>query len=435
MKKIWFVLSVLLVAAFVLTACGKQTTPTAAPAPTQAPAKTQAPKPTEAPTKAPTQAPKPTATPKPTLKGTVTLWHAWKENEMASLNDVIKAFQAKYPDVKVNVLYVPFDDLRGKYETAASSGSGPTVLIGAADWGPALYEAGLVADLTPYVDKDFLSNINKAALGAVEYKGALIGLPETLKGVVMYRNTSILPNAPKTFDELVKMSQEHGKCAFLERGFFFSAAHLMGLGGQLMDAQGNPMFNNEKGVEWVKLLERFSEAGNTTYYTDDDVNMFKAGKACIIIDGTWNMSNLAQAVGKDKISIDPWPTPLSGFVQTENIYLSTNAEGDNQKASIAFIKFFLSPEAQKLLANPDKAAHIPAIKGIEVTDPLMKEAMVAFEGGQPFPVIPEMGAYWGPMDNALKSVFDKGVDPKTALQQAYDAITAKIKEIRSGNGG
>jgi maltose-binding protein MalE len=57
---------------------------------------------------------------------------------------------------------------------------------------------------------------------------------------------------------------------------------------------------------------------------------------------------------------------------------------------------------------------------------------VAFEGGTAFPVIPEMGAYWGPMDNALLSVLNEGTDPAEALQEAYDAIVAAIEEIRAG---
>lgn len=425
-KSLWLALSIVLVAAFVLSACAPKATPT----PTQPPAK-----PTEAPAK-PTEAP--TQPPAPALKGTVSLWHAWKESEIASLNEVIAAFQAKYPDVKFDILYVPFDDLRGKFETAASTGGGPAVLIGAADWGPAFYDAGLVADLTPYLTPDFLATINEAALGAVQYKGALIGLPQTIKGVVMYRNKAIIPEAPKTWEDLVAKAKAATQGdvvgANLEYGFFFSAAHLNGIGGKLMEPNGDPAFNNEKGVEWVNLLVSFKEAGPTEYYTDNDVNLFKAGKAGIIIDGTWNMGALVEAIGAENLAIDPWPAykdgHLSGYVQTENIYLSANVTGDDQKAALEFIKFFLSPEAQALLADPKKAAHIPAVKGVEVADPLLKQAVEAFALGTAFPVIPEMGAYWAPMDTALKSVFDEGADPAAALQQAYDSIVAKIKEIR-----
>ncbi len=429
-KTLWLVLSVVLVAAFVLSACAPKATPTPTPPPA---------KPTEAPTQPPAKPTEaPTVPPAPTLKGTVSLWHAWKENEIASLNEVIAAFQAEYPDVKFDILYVPFDDLRGKFETAASTGGGPAVLIGAADWGPAFYDAGLVADLTPHLSPDFLATINEAALGAVQYKGALIGLPQTIKGVVMYRNKAIIPEAPKTWEDLVAAAKAATQGdvvgANLEYGFFFSAAHLHGIGGKLMEPNGDPAFNNEKGVEWVNLLVSFKEAGPTEYYTDNDVNLFKAGKAGIIIDGTWNMGGLVEAIGAEKLAVDPWPAykdgHLSGYVQTENIYLSANVTGDNQKAALAFIQFFLSPKAQALLADPTKAAHIPATKGVEVTDPLMKQAMEAFALGTAFPVIPEMGAYWGPMDTALKSVFDEGADPAAALQQAYDSIVAKIKEIR-----
>ena len=373
------------------------------------------------------------APPEVEVKGTITLWHAWKETEIVGLNEVIAAFQEKHPDVQFDVLYVPFDDLRGKYETAAATGGGPTVLIGAADWGPALYDAELVADVSGFATTEFLRTINAAALGAVKYKGALIGLPQTIKGVVMYRNKTIIPNAPATFDDLVAAAKAATQGdvvgADLEYGFFFAAAHLHGVGGLLMNDKGDPLFNNEKGVAWLNLLNSFKEAGPTEYYTDNDVNLFKAGKAGIVIDGTWNMTGLAEAIGADNLAIDPWPKPLSGYVQTENIYLSANASGDDQTASWKFMEFFLSSEAQGMLAD---IGHIPATVGVEVTDPLLLQAADAFAGGVAFPVIPEMGAYWGPMDTALKSVFDEGADPAAALQQAFDTITAAIQDIRGG---
>jgi maltose-binding protein MalE len=380
------------------------------------------------------------APPEEAVMGTVTLWHAWKESEIPGLNNVIAAFQEKHPDVQFDVLYVPHEDLQGKYETAAATGGGPSVIIGSADWGPAWYDAELVADVTAFTNAPFLATINEAALGAVKYQGALIGLPQTIKGVVMFRNTSIIPDAPTTYDDLVAAAQAATQGdvvgANLEYGFFFAAAHLDGIGGQLMDRNGDPMFNDEKGVEWLNLLNSFKDAGPTEYYTDNDVNLFKAGLAGIIIDGTWNMSGFVEALGADNVAVDPWPAygeeegaHLSGYVQTENIYLNANAEGDDQMAGWKFMEFFLSPEAQAMLAD---IGHIPAIAGVEVTDPLMLQAVEAFAGGAAFPVIPEMGAYWGPMDTALKSVFDEGADPAEVLQAAYDSITAAIAEIRGG---
>ncbi len=423
MKKhaIWTLAGVLALTVLVLGACGPAATPTEEP--------------TAPPTEPATEAP---ATEAP-LTGTVTLWHGWKESEIPSLNDVIAGFQGMHPEVTIDVLYTPFDDLRGKFETAAATGEGPDLLIGPADWGPALYNAELIGDVSMYASEDLLASINSAALGAVQYQGAVIGLPHTIKGVVLFRNTLLIPDALATWDDLAASAQSATSGdvvgADLEYGFFFSAAHLTACGGNLMDANGDPTFNNEAGVCWVNLLNGFKDVGPTEYYTDNDVNLFKTGNAGLIIDGSWNTSALAEAIGADNLKIDPWPaysdSHLSGYVQTENVYLSANAAPENLDAAWAFVEYLFSPEAQAMLADPTKAAHIPAVSGVAISDRLMQEAVAAFDLGTVFPVIPEMGAYWGPMDTALKSVFDEGADPAAALQTAFDSVTAGIQDIRS----
>ena len=427
MKKVLPLIGILLIASFVLAACQ----PAATATPETPVAEPTTPPAEEEPTAVVEE---PTAVPEEGLTGTITLWHAWKENEIASLNEVIAGFQALNPNVTFDVLYVPFDDLRGKFETAAGTGGGPTVLIGAADWGPGLYDSMFVADLTPLASEEFLATINPAALGAVQYKDALVGLPQTLKGVLMFRNKSIVAEPATDFDDLVAKATAADTAdiqgAALEYGLFFSAGHLYGLGGTLLTPEGDPAFNNEKGIEWANLIARFKETGPTYNNVDDDVALFKSGRAGIIIDGSWNISALADAIGADNLAIDPWPTPLSGFVQTENIYLNANATGADAEAGYAFMEYFLSVEAQTLLSDPTKAGHIPAVAGVEVTDPLMMAATEAFAGGAPFPVIPEMNAYWDAVNNALKKVVDEGTDPAVALQEAYELVVAKVAEIR-----
>jgi arabinogalactan oligomer/maltooligosaccharide transport system substrate-binding protein len=371
------------------------------------------------------------------LEGDITLWHAWNGNEVACLNEVIAAFQVEHPRISFDVKYIPFNELRTAFRTEVAAGSGPTLLIGAAEWGPAFYDAGLVVDLSPMATEEFLGTFHVAALGAVEYNGALIGLPQAVNAVVLYRNRAIIADAPASLDELLAAAKlaTQGDIvgADLEQGFFFSAGHLTGLGGMLMDDQGDPMFDDEKGVEWLQLLASLSEAGPTEYYSDDDLNLFKAGKAGMIIDGTWNMAGLTKAIGPANLAIDPWPTTgdgyLSGYVRTENVYLSTSATSDDQQAAWEFIEFFLSPQAQSLFA---RAGRIPAVASTQVSDPLMSQAIAALAGGTPLPVIPEMEAYWEPMDTALKSVLNEKADPAAALEIARDSVNSAIANVRSG---
>jgi arabinogalactan oligomer/maltooligosaccharide transport system substrate-binding protein len=427
-KKLFPVISILMVLGFVLAACA---TPTATPAPATTEAPTAAPATTEAPTVAPTEAP---------LTGNVVLWHSKKVEETNSLNAIIAGFKTLYPGVNVQALFVPDNDLRNKFETAVASGSGPSLLIGAADWGPASFNAQLVQDLTPMLTAGLLDTLNDAAVASVKYKGAVVGLPINLKGVVMFRNKAIVPEAATSLADLITKAKAANKgdvvgLAF-ETGFFFASGDLSAIGGTLLDPNtGDPMFNNDKGVQWLKNLKSVKDAGFPISNNDDnDVNQFKAGKAGVIIDGTWNAAALATAIGADNLVIDPWPSDMSGYVQNDNIYLSTNATGNDAIASEKFMEYFVSTEAQTMWADVGTtvpmAGGIPVVKGMDVKDPMEKMEVAAFAGGTAFPVIPQMGAYWDPMNNAILSVLNKGTDPAAALKEAFDLVTAGVAKMK-----
>jgi ABC-type glycerol-3-phosphate transport system substrate-binding protein len=219
----------------------------------------------------------------------------------------------------------------------------------------------------------------------------------------------------------------------LERSFYYSGGHLEGIGGQLMDAQGKPAFNNAKGLEWIELLREFEKAGPTNYFTDQDLDYFKLGRIGWVIDGTWSLDDLAEAIGQDKLAIDPWPTyldgRLSGYVTAENLYLNPQISGSELLAAQRFIEYFLSPDAQNRLAE---VGRIPAASGASLADPvrgpLLGQAMAALSGGTTYPVVPEMTLYNINMDIALKSIFDEGVPPEEALETAEQAILAGMAQ-------
>lgn len=368
-----------------------------------------------------------------TIAQTIRIWHSWSEGEASILDFVLKTFQDFYPEVAFDVLYVPQDELYSRYEMAAYRGSGPSVLFGPAEWGPLLYEKGLVADLTRDADPKFLAEINPAALGEARYRGALIGLPASIRGgALLYRNISLIPQRPATFDDLVSLARSatHGGKvgAYLERSFLYSVAHLSGLGGRLLDDQGQPAFNTPQGVKWLELLRSFDQAGPTDFNSDRDLGLFKEGRIGLIIDGSWNRNELEKAIGKENLAIDPWPEvtggKLSGFVQADNLYLNASLRGDERYGALLFMGFMMAREVQSILA---RAGHIPSVMDVNVDDPLLKQAMDAFEGGAPYPIDPGLPAYIDPLEAAMRSVFEEHADPKAALQKAYDEILGKLK--------
>jgi arabinogalactan oligomer/maltooligosaccharide transport system substrate-binding protein len=365
----------------------------------------------------------------PAPNGTINLWQSWSEGETSLLVQIIAEFQAENPGIQFDVRYVPAENFQERLKADLAQGNGPTLWFGPADWGPSLYNGGFVADLSDQVGIGLVQTLNRAGVDSVRYKQALIGLPYSIRGVVLYRNRQLIPTAPATLDELVSLAQTATKGdiagADLERSFQFSGAHLEGIGGKLMDETGAPAFENAAGVAWIDLLRSFARAGPTEFLSDQDIERFKANQAGFIIDGTWNMKALAQAIGAQNLAIDPWPAyrdgHLSGFVQSDILYMSSQARGAEQDAALAFMGYFLSPRVQARLTQID---HIPAVGSKYIIDPLMAQAITALTGGIAYPTFPQMAVYTAQMDVALKSIFEDGADPASALEAAAVAIRA-----------
>ncbi|RPI83082.1 MAG: extracellular solute-binding protein [Chloroflexi bacterium] len=406
--------------------------PTARPSPggTAAPTPTRTVDPLATPVEPPVGTAEPPPQPAPK---TVSIWHSWNETEQQVLDYTLRSFQTVYPDTYFMVTYYPEEQLKAKYIEAAYRNEGPSLLFGPAEWGPELYDLELVVDVAPIAEENFLATINPAALEEARYHGALIGLPHAIReGVVMFRNKSIILDPPATFDELVAASKnvtgigEVG--AYLETSFFFAGAHLPGIGGEFIDENGLPVFNNDTGVAWLGLLNAFNQVGITGYNTDRDVELFKAGKIGIIIESTLRQGELAEAIGAENLAINPWPDygsgSLAGFIKTDNIYVNARTAGDERYSSLLVMGFFLAREVQAILST---AGHIPVVSEISVEDAWMQEAVEAFQDAMPYPIHPAFQVYTQPLDNAISTYFNQNAAPASVLTGAEQVILSQLE--------
>ena len=94
-KKLFALFSVLLIAAFALSACGPKPTPVS------------------------------------TTPVEITLWHAYGTGsaEETALTKVLAQAATDMPDIKINVLQVPFNDIFNKYRTDVAAGAGPDLFV------------------------------------------------------------------------------------------------------------------------------------------------------------------------------------------------------------------------------------------------------------------------------------------------------------------
>lgn len=379
-------------------------------------------------TRTPRSAPSPTVE---MMQGTISLWHAWDDDQLPALLGIIASFQETYPGILFDVLYVPPQNLYDRYFLAASEGGGPSILLATAEWGPQLFDAGLVADLTGRPNPATLERLSPPALGTGQYRGSLISLPYSQRGVVLYRNRQIIPESPTTFDDLIRLAQlltEGDQIgAILERSPYFAGGHIYGFGGSLMDEDNYPMFNTPAGLAWVELLQTFAQAGPPDYFTDNDLDLFRQGRVGFVIDGTWNRYNLAEAIGVAYLEIDPWPVhdhgALAGFVHADNLYLNAKSSEATARLAWLFIEHMLSEESQALLGP---TSLIPVVD-ITLESKLADQALNALAGGVTYPIQPQFSVYLDPLDQALRSVFDSGVPREQALQTAEEAIRTALQ--------
>ena len=383
----------------------------------------------------------PSHTPTPAyLTGTISIWHSWNEQELPILENIIADFSETHPNVFFDVLYIPVENLLAKFEYEVGEGRGPTIILGPADWGPYLYDQGYIRSLSELISQALLTQINQPALEISTYNDELISLPYSLEGIILVRNRNIIPDSAATFEQLIfnakNATQGEQIGAYLDRSFIYSGGNLEGIGGTLMDDSGSPAFNDQKGIEWLELLLSYQDAGPTDYNSDQDVDLFKAGRVGLIIEGSWRIPELSEAIGIENIVIDNWPEfnegAMAGYVFPEMVFLTRDTTGDGLNASKAFLEHLISNQTQTRFAEQGK---IPSNTSIILTDPitgtLMMKSMNALSKGIGFPVNPEMDAYLTPMDIALRSVFGRTVPPNEALQKASDEITSTLQSPES----
>jgi ABC-type glycerol-3-phosphate transport system substrate-binding protein len=380
--------------------------------------------------------PVPAVTPPPP-GSLVRIWYSWSPEQARTLDAVIDAFQDFYPGIRFEVTNFPAADLRRRYETAAYNGGGPDLLLAPAEWGPAYYQSGLVRDLSPYTSAEFMAGINPAALNTGWYQGALISLPVSQEGVVLFRNIELISTEAETFDELIAAARGATRAgnlgAYLDRGAFFSAGNLGGLGGTMMDASTNPQFNSPSGLAWLDLMEAYDTAGAVGLNTNRDLELFRDGWIGYIIEGTWQINSLVLALGEENLAIDPWPVfetgHLSGFVQADSVFLNPNTRPGDMYAAMLFMGYLLTPDVQQYLAE---IGMIPVSLDADPRRLHISQAATALAGGTAYPPVANprvLTAYWEGLELAIQAVFSRQIGPQDALISAEDLVLERLSEL------
>jgi ABC-type glycerol-3-phosphate transport system substrate-binding protein len=413
-----------LAAGLLLSAC-------AAPAPTPTPRTPQPAPPTNGVT------PTPPAPPPAELRATLAIWHALADPDRPRLAELIAGFQEDYPNVQFDVTYIPPADLLARYLTAVREGAGPSLLLAPAASTAALQDGAAIEDLRPLLSVALRERL-PANLTSPGSERPIWSLPYAMEGVILYRNRRLIDAAAATWEELVSRAQAATRGdalgADLERSFYFSGAHLVGLGGRWLDGSGAPAFSGPTGEAWIALLKDFERAGPTELGRDDDLERFKLGRVGYLIESSSRRAELLAALGPNLLTIDPWPTVdggrLAGWVQTDDVFLRPALDEPTRRAAAVFLGYFFQPEVQAAFVQGDRlpvAALSESLALADDVDLLRRPAQIALYGNVPYPLDPNFARFQAPLEAALRrALLGDRLDPATVLATADAQIRAAL---------
>jgi arabinogalactan oligomer/maltooligosaccharide transport system substrate-binding protein len=405
-KTLWTLFSVLLIASVLLSACA--TPATEPPAATEA-----APEATDAPTEvaAPTEAPMEPVT--------VSLWHSYHpdENEEKAFNQIVEAYQAAHPNVTVEVLYVPFDQLANKWSTEVAAGGGPDMFTMPNDDLGNWIRGGLVAPVDDLVAGK-LDGFSQLGIDGVSYDGQMYAVPGIAKAVALFYNKSLVETPPTTTDELLAQVEE-GKVLVARPWDYFNYGIFTGaFGGTLMDETGTCVADQGGFVEAFDYLKALKDAGALFEPDEGKANsMFTDGTAAFITTGPWMLGAFSEALG-DNLGVVALPagpggaaTPLTGI---DGWYINPNSS--NQEAAVDFALFAFGPEGAQIYS--DVAKDPMARTDVTASDPMIAAFAEIANAGYPRPQSAEFGNWWGAFNDATTKVLEGQADSAAAVAEA-----------------
>lgn len=365
----------------------------------------------------------------------------WADDTRAPVFREIGEAYTKATGIPVEVVEIPFGSIRDQFITAAPTGEGPDLIIGAHDWVGELAASGLLAPIE--LPAELKEKFDPVSLEAFVY-GKLYGLPYAREGVGLLYNKALVPELPATFEELIELARKLTDPTLPRYGFvvqnpdpYHEFPFLSALGGYIFgyDKEGklNPCdvgLDSPGAIAGAEILQSLFAEGLIPAGLDWDTwtSLFTEGRIAMVITGPWFVGR-AKAAGIN-IGVGPIP-PIQGhkpkpFVGVQGVMVS--AFSPNLVLVYDFLfNFFATKETMLALyqRDPRIPAFLPAYEEV-AADPILAGFAESIANGVPMPNIPQMSAVWGAWSDAMSLIGNLKLTPAEALKQAADNIRATL---------
>jgi raffinose/stachyose/melibiose transport system substrate-binding protein len=405
MKRIWLLVSMLVVFA-VLAGCAPAATPVPAqPEPTQPPVA----EPTQAPAAPePTQAP---AAPEPTQPAEPTQPPAAAQEEITLsvftqapgayptiFPVVIKNFENKHPGVKVDLRVVGYGEYQSSLASMIAAGQPPDVFLenqGGDTWGVA--QAGEVLDLTPYLDAnngEWRKQMYDYIPGLLSWDGKTYCIAASLNNLQMMISRAALEKygleEPKTTDDLIAMAGAlKGKgvapVAFATADLwgavdmFTVFVHQQGGGDLLKKADmgeekwsGNPIFINAmKTIKDLNDAGVFMEGASAMNYHEDALPAWIQGNSIMLWPGgNFMIQDIPAEVNADAIWFPTMPGGKPVLTGGTALVWCASSKTQHKDLAVDLLKELTTQETYEIMFKNGVAPAGPLAKEVKSEYPL-----------------------------------------------------------------
>lgn len=317
--------------------------------------------------------------------------------------------------------------------------------------------AGWIEPMTDMFTQEELDALLSGTVEGATYDGTLYAAPWFTNASALFYRTDVLEElgiteVPTTYDGWIEVFEQLPEDSSIEYAFSYQGGQsesmvcnwvefLWSFGGDVLDAEGNPVANSAENIAATQLMKdyigTYAAEGTTTYSETESQQIFQEGKSltCRTWSGTWNtfndaeQSNVAGNVGMTVLPVqnegDTAHSCLGGLDLVINTYIS-----DEQKeAAKTFVKWLVSEEAEKTFTL--RSAQPPTVKAVysdaEVLEqiPFYADFFSIIENGKSRPISP----MYAEVSDAIQRNVHSALTGEVAVEDALNTLQGELEAL------
>lgn len=352
------------------------------------------------------------------------------------LDNGIKAFEEKNPNIKVQIISVGWEDLNSKIIQLFQAKESPDIMLTGSRTLKQLVDMGAAENLSPFMKDDFKSKRVENVLKTAQIDGKQYGIPMAFSSRALYYRTDLIQNPPKNWDELLQTAREvHAKDSKvygfaiptdLESGTDEIFNFIYQNGGRIVDKDGKYTLNSKENVEALTYLKKFSDEGlipdPVSMKRNDQATLFKNGNLAMFVSGPWEKEEMDKSEYKYGVAELPVGKFSAETLVTDSYVMSSQSK--HKEAAWKFIEFMGQPEYQRPVS--EAFGWFPVLKDEEkdkrFNDEFMKPFAAKIKDGVPEPQVSNWDTFNKTFVTAVQKVLTGKATPQEALDQAQSEL-------------